>query len=268
MEQQYMNGQMAQPFAKLASDEQHYDFILTVPVMEEFVDAANAYGRKLQFFSITFFAICSAGEIISILDGVIYQQKHPIFFGAVTFILLSAFLIIFFSRGIRHMAMMFGLYRQWHTWFPAVTSNAMLHRLQWRRVTGAQLYGPGWETPCRLTASNRGLELIRWVSGKTYTVSVPWDEVECVRRTPHAIVIGPSAAGKINTTIFNGRGYRLGNVDDCVLVDTRALADPDGFADWCRSRMLNAHQRTLNFAPNSSKGRRLRFRRWFYGDDL
>lgn len=204
----------------------NYDFSLNVPLMDEFVDAANAYGRRwhwyLIYVSVFFIAILCMG----IGNGRIAQQKKFFLICFVVLTLLAA--VSAFSHRLLHIVIMQGMLYTMQSWFSAFGSKGRKGRQQFRKVmwglnTDSLVSDPGWRTPCRVSVSEDRLRMVRWVSGKVYEDGCPWRYVECVRVTPHAIVLGPSAWSKAHTTHLDGGSVRTGDVNNCVVIPKNAL---------------------------------------------
>lgn len=233
--------------------------------MDEFVDAANAYARHLQLFSTFGSIFFLAVSCIGVISGRMLRPGWN-YVGLVIFGILTVFMIcLALSRRIRHMVLMPWMLPVLPSWFAAC--KAFKGRREAFRVTygighDSLVQGPRWCTPCRVSVSEGGIHMVRWVSGKVYEDGCPWKLVECVRVTPHAIVLGPSAWSKAHFNSLDGL-IRVGDVSHCVVVPRKSVGNVDKFVTDCWMHVLAVR-------PDLRKplSRKTRFRRWFHGDDL
>ncbi|WEV74700.1 hypothetical protein OZX74_04060 [Bifidobacterium sp. ESL0798] len=240
-----------------------YDFTLTPPLMDEFVDAANAYGQHWKWFGIyatTFITVICCMGIANgrLLD---FGQNKFILFGCGLLLLIALTLVG--SRSVRHLLTMSSLFYEFQAWFPSAHDRSAIRQLQWRQITHRTFNGPEWRTPCRVSVSQGGVHMVRWVSDRVYEDGCPWEQVECVRVTPHAIVLGPSAWSKAHTTRLDGDLIKIGDVSHCVVIPRKSVGNVDQFVADCWMHILAVR-------PDLRKplSCRTRFRRWLHGDDL
>ncbi|WEV68176.1 hypothetical protein OZX72_04140 [Bifidobacterium sp. ESL0769] len=239
-----------------------YDFMLTPPLMDEFVDAANAYGQHWKWFGICATTFIAAICCLGIANGKFLDsgQNKFILIGCVLLALIALTLVV--SRSVRHLLTMSGLFYEWHTWFALAHDRSVFRQLQWRQITHHNFEGTEWCTPCRVSVSEGGIQMIRWVSGKVYKDGCPWEQIECVRVTPHAIVLGPSAWSKAHFNFLDGL-IRVGDVSHCVVIPRKSVGNVNKFVTDCWMHVLDVRPDLRQ--PLS---RKTRFRRWFHGDDL
>ncbi|WEV74701.1 hypothetical protein OZX74_04065 [Bifidobacterium sp. ESL0798] len=241
-----------------------YNFTLTPPLMNEFADAANAYGRHWQLFCMLFICVFCGGECIVIINGRYHYQNMAGFIILLLMALVMVWMVV--SRRARHFVLMPWMLPALPSWFSGCAASRS-RRQAYKVVFGigpdSLVQGPRWCTPCRVSVSEGGVHMVRWVSDRVYEDGCPWEQVECVRVTPHAIVLGPSAWSKTHTIRLDGYSVTAGDVNNCVIIPKECVGSVAQFVADCWARVLAMHP-----ALRRPMSRRVRFRRWFHGDDL
>lgn len=245
-------------------DGASFDFTLTAPMWGEFVEAANAYGRGMRRIGLPFLVFFGFFSLLIIGKmGLSIFGDRDMLVTLVVFLFFTAFSLLLFWGKFDSLLVLKVMLRSAEGWFNVLsvsTKEQIRVREQW---DGAD-FDSHWETPCRLLVDGDGVELMVHVHGKDSHVRVGWSDLDCVRLTPRAVVLSPSAGGKAGVDIIPAvADVRFADVDGSVMVDRSVLPDVDGFVDWCRGHIADAAEPQ----PSSGLRRRLHsFWVWLYGD--
>ncbi len=221
--------------ASLASGERRYDFDLTVPMWEEFVEASNDYGLPNKrraaggtLFSVlvTIWAVATALSEGRPLDGLPPILAWDAFMVAFTLTLL-------FSREWNRNVLKGGCLPVMASFFSGGWPDVV------RRIKEGSVV-----TRSCLVVGDSAVSMCRWVDGREFVTEVGWGSLSSVTVTPLTVTLSPLASGQAPVSwgwVSGVTRAEYGGVDGCVMVARSVLPDVDGFVADCRARIERAH---------------------------
>lgn len=220
--------------ASLASSERRYDFDLTVPMWEEFVEASNDYGlpnkRRAVGAALFFVSLTVAGVVVAASDGRTFDGLTGVL--AVDAVVVALALSVLFVRRVNLNGLLYGCLRLMPTFFSGGWPD-VVRQIKLRSVV----------TRSCLVVGDSAVSLRRWVDGREFVTEVGWGSLSSVTVTPLTVTLSPLASGQAPVSwgwVSGVTRAEYGGIDGCVMVARDVLPDVDGFVADCRARIERA----------------------------
>ena len=226
---------MSVDMVSLAVGERRYDFDLTVPMWEEFVEASNDYGlpnkRRAVGVALFFVSLTVAGVVVSASDGRTFDGLTGVL--AVDAFVVAFALTLLFSREWNRNLLKGGCLPVMASFFSGGWPDVV------RRIKEGSVV-----TRSCLVVGDSVVSMCRWVDGREFVTEVGWGSLSSVTVTPLTVTLSPLASGQAPVSwgwVSGVTRAEYGGVDGCVMVARSVLPDVDGFVADCRARIERAH---------------------------
>lgn len=214
---------------------QSYDFTINPQMWIDFIWQANERGRNIKCFAPFAAILCLiAGKVIyDELKGTnIFCQVFVVLYDALCLFCASYVTTMFFSSKFRFHVFLKSIkpYCFIEDWFAIVPGYD---------VSAKELLQSNVWTPCRLTVSTYGVQLDRFIGARVCHTRTPWSTLRKAINVDGMIILRPAVThqihyyGRLRTSAYGTK--------DCVLVDRRAVPNPEVFTQWCQTQIDNAH---------------------------